>query len=318
MRDKAWRKYVAWFIFAVAIITVYKTIDSFGIVFSWFGALITLLMPFGLGIMLAYMLYYPCRKVEKVFEHTKPKFIRNRARKLSIITVYIIVIIFIVFLFKLIIPILTESIKDLAYSLPNYYNKVIEYLSSLPEDSILTKIDAVSYVKKLEEINISETIVKWLDFNNISKYIKGITNVAGVIFDIFITLIISFYALIERSDIKNFLKNLFKAICSKETYKRIARYYKETGHIFYKFISAQIFDAFVIGIITTIAMLIMKVKYATLLGFLIGLFNIIPYFGAIVAVRNIDNNYNFYRRTCKSIMACFSNYNFTANRCKYY
>ena len=36
--------------------------------------------------------------------------------------------------------------------------------------------------------------------------------------------------------------------------------------------------------ITTIAMSILKVKYAALLGFLIGLFNLIPFFGAIVAV----------------------------------
>ena len=40
----------------------------------------------------------------------------------------------------------------------------------------------------------------------------------------------------------------------------------------------------IVGIITSIAMSIMGVKYAILLGFIIGLFNIIPYFGAILAV----------------------------------
>ena len=43
-------------------------------------------------------------------------------------------------------------------------------------------------------------------------------------------------------------------------------------------------DAVVIGIVTTIAMTILQVKYAILLGFIIGLFNLIPFFGAIVAV----------------------------------
>ena len=38
------------------------------------------------------------------------------------------------------------------------------------------------------------------------------------------------------------------------------------------------------GILVTIAMTIMKVKYAPLLGFFIGLFNMIPYIGAIIAV----------------------------------
>jgi len=284
MKDKSWRKYVAWFIFAVAIITVYKTIDSFGIIFSWFGELIKLLMPFGLGILVAYMLYFPCRKLEKLYKKIKIRPINKRARSLSVTTVYIIILVLLIFLFKIIFPMLSESIMELANSLPNYYNKAIEYLSNQPQDSLFKKIDAVSYVKKLEEIDLTQMIIGVIDLNNINKYIAGITSVAGVIFDIFVTIIISLYVLLERNDIKSFLKNLFKAICSKEGYKKARRYYKETNKIFYNFISAQILDAFVVGIITSVAMAIMNVKYAVLLGFMIGLFNIIPYFGAIFAV----------------------------------
>ena len=127
-------------------------------------------------------------------------------------------------------------------------------------------------------------IINFLEFDNISKYIKTITSFAGVIFDIFITLVVSFYILSERSDIKNFLKHLCGAVFSKKGYNKISRYYGKINDIFYKFITAQIFDAIIIGIITTIAMSIMHVKYAGLLGFLIGLFNVIPYFGAIIAV----------------------------------
>ena len=83
---------------------------------------------------------------------------------------------------------------------------------------------------------------------------------------------------------KSFLKNFFGAICSKKGYKKMLKYYKETNSIFYKFISAQIIDAIVVGIITSVAMSIMNVKYAVLLGFIIGLFNLIPYLGAIIAI----------------------------------
>ncbi|MBR2289093.1 MAG: AI-2E family transporter [Clostridia bacterium] len=284
MKDRRFAKYVGWFIFAVALITIYKTIDSVGIVFEWFQGLFKILAPFGLAVLLAYLLYFPCRKIENLIRKAKWKFISNRARWLSIIIIYIIVILAIVLLFKVILPLLYESVIDLANSLPNYYNRAIELLESQPEDSILTKIDAVSYVKKLEEVNVSEMIIDFVDFNNISKYIKTITSFAGVIFDIFITLVVSFYIITERGDIKNFCKNLFGAICSEKGYNRISRYYGKLNDIFYKFITAQIFDAIIVGIITSIAMLIMNVKYAGLLGFLIGLFNIIPYFGAIIAV----------------------------------
>ena len=61
-------------------------------------------------------------------------------------------------------------------------------------------------------------------------------------------------------------------------------YVHNSNYIFFKFISGQLIDAVVVGILVTVAMSIIGVKYSILLGFIIGLFNIIPYFGAIVAV----------------------------------
>ena len=70
----------------------------------------------------------------------------------------------------------------------------------------------------------------------------------------------------------------------KKTCDKIENYMDSTNTIFFKFISGQLIDAVVVGILVTIAMSIIGVKYSVLLGFIIGLFNIIPYFGAIVAV----------------------------------
>lgn len=284
MKDRKFVRYVGWFIFGVALITIYKTIDSVGIVFTWLQGLFKVFAPFGFAILLAYLLYFPCRKLESLIRKANWKIISKRARFLSIVIVYIIAIIAITLLFKVIFPLLYESLVELAKNLPNYYNSAINYLENLPEDSLLAKVDAVSYVKKLENINIEKTIVDFFEFDNISKYIKTITSFAGAIFDLFITIVVSFYILAERTDIKSFLKNLFHAICSEKNYNRIARYYEKLNDIFYKFITAQIFDAIIVGIITSVAMMLMHVRYAGLLGFLIGLFNIIPYFGAIAAV----------------------------------
>lgn len=284
MKDRKFARYIGWFIFAVALITIYKTIDSVGIVFTWFKGLLQILAPFGFAILLAYLLYFPCRRIEKWIRKSKLKIISNRARLLSIVIMYIIVIIAIILLVKGIFPLLYESLVDLARSLPNYYNRAVEMLEAKPEDSILTKINAISYVKKLEEINLAENIMNFADLNNIGKYISTIKSFASAIFDVFITLVVSFYLLNERSDIKSFFKNLFHSTCSEKTYNRISRYYDKLNDIFYKFITAQVFDGVIVGIITGVAMAIMHVKYAGLLGFIIGLFNIIPYFGAIIAV----------------------------------
>ena len=152
MSDKKYRKYIAWFIFAVVIITIYKTIDSVGFLFSWLQGLIKIIAPFGFAILLAYLLYFPCRKIEKFIRKIKWKFINKRARGIAIATIYVILIIGIFLLFKVIFPLLSESIIELAKSLPDYYNRAIKTLEEQPEDSILVKIDAISYVKKIENL----------------------------------------------------------------------------------------------------------------------------------------------------------------------
>ena len=284
MKNKEWKKWIFWFSFAVASIVVYKTIDSVSSIVSGIGDFFNLIMPFFMAVLVAYILYMPCRAMQRTIEKAKPKIIKKHARGLSVLFIYILAILLIFIIINFIIPTVMTSIKDLAENVPNYYNTALEYLDNLENDSILVKLNLNEYVKNLKGVNFVEQIINLISIDNISSYIKGIMGAANVIFDIFVTIVVSVYILLERSDIKSFLQNLSKAIFDKKTNRAIAKYYVRTNSIFLKFIASQILDAIVIGVITSIAMALMKVKYAALLGFIIGLFNIIPYFGAIIAV----------------------------------
>ncbi len=284
MNSKEWKKWLFWFSFAVASILVYKTIDSVGTIFSFFGGFFRILMPFLMAILMAYILYMPCKFLEKLIEKCKLKFIGKHARGLSVLLVYVLLILIIFIVFNFIIPTVTESIMDLASNVPNYYNMAIEYVENIEEDSILYQLNLNETVKKVAETNVAEVIGKYINPENIFDYIKGIAGSIGIVFDIFVTVVVSVYMLLERNDIKSFLQNLSKAVLDKKTDETVRKYYQKTNSIFFSYIAGQIFDAFVVGIITSVAMSIMHVKYAILLGFLIGLFNIIPYFGAIAAV----------------------------------
>lgn len=284
MNSKEWKKWLFWFSFAVATIVVYKTIDSVGEIFSFFGNFFNILMPFLMAVLMAYILYIPCKSLEKIIEKCKFNFIKKHARGLSIILVYLLLILLIFVVFNFIIPTVRDSIMDLANNVPNYYNKAIEYIEDLDEDSYLYQLNLNGYVEKVKEFNIVEEIGKYISPGNIIEYVKGIVGSIGIVFDIFVTVVVSIYMLMERNDIKSFLQNLSKAIFDKKTDETIRKYYTKTNSIFFSYITGQIVDAFAVGIITSIAMSIMHVKYSVLLGFLIGIFNIIPYFGAIVAV----------------------------------
>lgn len=58
-----------WFSLGVAIIAVYKLLDNFGQITEWLKGLANILMPFIMGLLIAYLFYIPCRKVESWYKN---------------------------------------------------------------------------------------------------------------------------------------------------------------------------------------------------------------------------------------------------------
>ena len=284
MNSKEWKKWLFWFSFAVATVIVYKTIDSVAEIVLGVQNFFNLIMPFFIAMLVAYILYIPCRGVENTLKKLKLKFINKHARGLSVLLIYIITISLIFVGINFVLPNITTSVMDLANNIPGFYNSALDYLNNVEEESLLYKLNVKEYVGMLQEIKIEKEIIKWINLENISSYIQGIVGATNFIFDAFVTFVVSIYMLLERSDIKSFLCNLSKAIFDRKTNETISKYYNKTNKIFYTFFTSQIIDAILVGIVISIIMNMLNVKYAALLGFLIGLFNIIPYFGAIVAV----------------------------------
>lgn len=279
-KNNIWGKWLYWFIFAVAVIIVYKTLDNFTQITNWVKGIINVLMPFIVGILIAYILYIPSKKIEGFYSKSKLKLVKKKARTLSVFTVYLIALILIILAMNFIIPTLVTSFQDLANNLVGYYNNTIEGLKNIPEDSILRKIDIEKIASSLSDIKLEE----YINLSTITEYAKGAIGIANGIFDFFVSLIVSVYILLERTKILNFVKKLAGAILKEKTYNSIGKYFNNTNTIFFKFLSSQVIDAIIVGILTSIAMLILGVKYAVLLGFLIGISNLIPYFGAIIGV----------------------------------
>lgn len=275
-----WKKYMLIFVLALIAICVYKLLDNFGEITAWIGGLFSILMPFIIALILAYLFYLPCKKIETIFKKSKIKIVSKKARWLSIFIVYIIAILVIVGIFKFVIPSVYEGITELASALPDYYNSALEKLNELPEDSIINKENLKSIVEGLQNIKIED----YINLETITEYAKGILDLATTIFDIFVTVIVSIYLLAERTEILKFARKLCGAMLNTNAYHIIGKYFKESNEICFKFISSQLLDGIVVGILTSIAMWILGVRYAILLGFMIGIFNLIPYLGAIIAV----------------------------------
>ena len=274
-------KWLYWFLFAVAVIFVYKTLDNFSAIGAWLKGLLEVLMPFIIGILIAYILYIPSKKVEIFYRKFKrPRFISKKARPLAVFTVYLIALILIIIAFRFLIPAVANAVVDFVNNFQGYYSTMMKAIEELPEDSVFKSEEVLNIVNEVKNIDFKQ----FINMEKIAEYAKGAIDVASKVFDFFVALVVSVYVLLQRRDILNFFKDLSRAMFKESTYKSLGRYFDRTNEIFFNFIAGQVLDGFVVGIITSIAMSIMGVKYAVPLGFMIGLFNLIPYFGAIIAV----------------------------------
>lgn len=275
------KKWMFYFSVIVAVIIVYKILDNFTSIENWLINLFRTLAPFIIGLVISYILYLPCKKIEQAYKTTKKtNFINKHARGLSIATVYIMAVIILFIIFSYVIPILIQSLTDLVGNIPNYYELINEKINALPEDNILRSGVVKNVINEINSIDYKSL----LEVNKLTKYAKSAISAVRSIFDIFVAVVVSIYILSQRKTIIGKMARFSKAALSEKAYTKVRKYFRNGNEIFFRFLTSQIIDAFIVGIILTIAMLILKVKYAVLLGFMIGLFNLIPFFGAIVAV----------------------------------
>lgn len=279
---QGWKKRISWLLIAIAVVIVYKMLDNFSNVQAWFSTFFTILKPFLIGILISYILFIPCTKIENILKKSRVKLVAKRARGLSVIITYIIFVLIVIVIINCIFPILRDSVIELVNNIPGYYETLVNKYKELPEDSFLKSDIIKEKVSEVSNIDMKQL----LSINNekIIEYIKSIINIFSGIFDIFVSIIVSVYILLQRTSIVRALRRFLRAVFKKNTYETIDKYFTKANQVFFTFISSQLLDAVIVGILTTVAMLILKVKYAPLIGFTIGLFNMIPYIGAIVAV----------------------------------
>ena len=308
-----WQLWIFCLTIGIVLIVVYKALDSMGYLVDFFKNFFAILTPFLTGLLLAYLLYIPERKIEKAFKKSKVYFFRKKARKCGILTTYIIAILIIFIIVNVILPVLVNSVNELIGNIGTYYTKIIDFYNKMPEDSFFKTEKVYAALKELQNTDLQQ----YLSFERITGYVKSAVGFARGFFDIFIIIVVSVYFLNERNEILNFAKKLFKALFKEKTCNYISKYFYKSNGVFFRFISSQFVDAVLVGVLTTIAMKIMGIKYASLLGFSIGLFNMIPYFRCNFCNWNFCTYYTCYSRIFKNCYYVNSNYYITTNRCQY-
>ncbi|MDO4477718.1 MAG: AI-2E family transporter [Lachnospiraceae bacterium] len=213
---------------------------------------------------------------------------RNVIRFISSIGVVIILILIIYGVISRIVPELVQSIKGIIDNLPTYFDQANKLLSQLFSGSGFlnntfgeTAADtAVDYVSQIFDF-LNENLGPGID-GLVSEVTTHVVGIVGFIANMVLGLIVSVYVLIYKNRIKARFKRLVYAVFSITAANMIVHNLRFVDKKFGGFIIGKLIDSLIIGIICYVAMSILHMPYPMLIAIVIGLTNIIPFFGPLI------------------------------------
>jgi predicted PurR-regulated permease PerM len=280
-------KYIYWGVTAFCVLAAFVLL--FFLIYRWdyfvnsIKTLITIFTPFIYGLVIAYILnpivlFFDNKVYSKLFSKAKNR--RKIIRILSLTSASIVFLGCLVALFSLLIPNIIKSIEMLANNITFYLRDSKSFILSLFQGERFRAIVNNIYS------STSSTIENWFSANNLEGLFlvvkNGFFETLKVIYNLIIGFIISLYILNDKEKFKAQSKKLLYALFKEDTVNMILENTKTTDKIFADFFSAKFIDSLIVGIICFVGMLIFKMPYALMISVIVGVTNIIPYFGPFI------------------------------------
>ncbi len=257
---------------------IYKLINEKGLVSNIVSITFSILVPFIWAVAIAYIL----NPLLKRFEEK-----RKLSRTVALVLTYIVALVLILGLLLIIIPSLIESITDIINE-SSYYGKRI---TSWYEDK-LASINSIKEFTEVYNIDIEELTIGKIKkeinelSNNIQSYImtfgRIVFNFTSGFMHFLIGFIVSIYFLRDKEKFAIGLTRLSRSIFGDKRTEEICNVFKIIDEVFSNYIIGKALDSLIIGIICFFGLLILRVKYAVLFSVIVGVSNMIPYFGPFI------------------------------------
>ena len=287
MKEKIKNKYVYWgitaFLVLAAIVFFFFCLYRWVRVKAFIIRVFQIFLPFIYGLAIAYILnpvvkFFDNKVFIKLFKNSKNK--EKISRYLSLTMASLIFFGVIIGVFSLLIPQMIKSIEMLAANINVYLNDSKNFILSISDSTKYHEI-VESFYK-----NISSTIVGWFSTDNLEHLFlivrEGVFSTLKTIYNLVIGFVIAIYVLFDKEKFKGQIKKILYALFDSKKVENILDNAKSTDKVFGDFFNAKLIDSFIVGIICFIGMVIFKMPYATMISVIVGVTNIIPYFGPYI------------------------------------
>ncbi len=278
---------------------------------NFFHKLLDILAPILYGIVLAYLLSPICNKVEngllallkkrrdrqaaapkknpnnvlsRFFHKSKLGKVESAISGVAILVALLLMLLAVYGLIALVVPQVVSSIRTIIESLPSYLqtaeNWMVQFLNDNPEMAQTVQQATDSAINWLQNWLRTDLLP---NLNNIvSGVSSGVLGVVNVLKNLVIGVIVTSYLLAGRKRFASQAKKSVYSLLPVNLANSFISHTRFAHRVFGGFISGKILDSLIIGVICFIGSSFMKIPYSMLVSVIIGVTNIIPFFGPFI------------------------------------
>ena len=297
MDEKRDRVYVKWGLTALAVIcisvvlvVIFTDLPGF---FGVLRGLETILEPLILGAVFAFLLNPIVRFVDTRLgpllgrkTKWKAQAVRNVSRGAGVVTAVIVAALILYAFFSMLLPQLYESVVGIVDNAENYYTSIDRWVTNVLEDNPEIQGYVDSALGKIYEF-----INNWITttfLQDVQKLLTTVTTsvvaVVKSLMNVLIGLVASVYILWSKETFQAQGKKIIVAAFSRKGADHIFYLGRNIYRVFNGFVIGKIVDSAIIGVLCYIGILILKMPYPALIATVIGVTNVIPFFGPIIGL----------------------------------
>lgn len=277
---------------AILLFFCIRSLDQLRQGFRW---IMDILMPFIYGSTLAYLLKTPCNYLEGKFQALLPEKGKKYANVLSVVTVLLLSVLVLYLLLSSVIPEMIDSVVALALMVPGRVEDLARWVvrhlegnEALQNYASTMFADMENWLRNWATTDLLPTVQGMMQgmMGMMGDVVTTVGSVLTVLKNVVLGLIICVYSLLSRRKFAKHGKALVYAVLKPQWAETVLRECSFIDSTFVGFFGGKILDSAIVGVICYIFCAIMSAtagfQNAVLISVIIGVTNVIPYFGPFI------------------------------------